>query len=196
LPDPQGDQKRRVEDVNRAPRRLADRAECGRAMSPLVDDKGCPVGDRVVQRERAGALYSWVSQYTLADPGLQSRCDTVSSAIRQNRPALSGAGTGGRDAHHRARCVTPSRSDRTAIAKFARSRQRGARDVDTFDATLAEPVVGYGGVVCDESPKQRFEAIRDATRQDSLAWCHCLVRGVGWLSNALDEDDQQEDDDG
>jgi hypothetical protein len=69
-------------------------------------------------------------------------------------------------------------------------------DVDTFDATLAEPVVGYGGVVCDESPKQRFEAIRDATRQDSLAWCHCLVRGVGWLSNALDEDDQQEDDDG
>jgi hypothetical protein len=33
LPDSEGDQKRRVEDVNRAPRRLADRAECGRAFS-------------------------------------------------------------------------------------------------------------------------------------------------------------------
>jgi hypothetical protein len=38
-------------------------------------------------------------------------------------------------------------------------------DVDTFDATLAEPVVGYGGVVCDVPPRERFEAIRDATRR-------------------------------
>ena len=36
---------------------------------------------------------------------------------------------------------------------------------DTFDATLAEPVVGNGGVVCDVSPRERFEAIRDATRR-------------------------------
>jgi hypothetical protein len=44
-------------------------------------------------------------------------------------------------------------------------------DVDAFDATLAEPVVGYGGVVCDVSPKQRFQATRDTTRR-GLA---CLV---------------------
>ena len=41
---------------------------------------------------------------------------------------------------------------------------KGARR-DTFDATLAEPVLGYGGVVCDLSPRERFEAIRDATRR-------------------------------
>jgi hypothetical protein len=38
-------------------------------------------------------------------------------------------------------------------------------EVDAFDATLAEPVVGCGGVFCDVLPKERFEAIRDATRR-------------------------------
>jgi 2'-5' RNA ligase len=38
-------------------------------------------------------------------------------------------------------------------------------DVDTFDATLAGPVVGYGGVVCDVLPTQRFQAIREAVRR-------------------------------
>jgi 2'-5' RNA ligase len=43
--------------------------------------------------------------------------------------------------------------------------ERELADVDTFDATLAKPVVGYGGVFCDALPEQRFEAIRDATRR-------------------------------
>jgi hypothetical protein len=38
-------------------------------------------------------------------------------------------------------------------------------DVDTFDGTLAEPVVGCGGVVCDALPKQRFEVVRDTDRR-------------------------------
>jgi hypothetical protein len=36
--------------------------------------------------------------------------------------------------------------------------------VDAFDATLAEPVAGYGGGFCDVLPKDRFVAIVDATR--------------------------------
>ena len=51
-------------------------------------------------------------------------------------------------------------------------------DVDTFDTTLAEPVVGYGGVVCDVSPRERFEAIRDATRRGlEVRSTRCADRG-------------------
>jgi hypothetical protein len=32
-------------------------------------------------------------------------------------------------------------------------------DVDAFDATLAEPVVGCGGVYFDVSPRDRFAAL-------------------------------------
>jgi hypothetical protein len=38
-------------------------------------------------------------------------------------------------------------------------------DAVNGELALAEPVVGYGGVVCDVSPRERFEAIRDATRR-------------------------------
>ena len=41
------------------------------------------MGDRVVQRERAGALYSWVSQYTLAAP--DSRVDATLSLLRLDK---------------------------------------------------------------------------------------------------------------
>jgi hypothetical protein len=50
---------------------------------------------------------------------------------------------------------------------------------DTFDATLAEPVVGYGGVFCDVSPRERFEAIRDATRR-GLDRLVSVPRGGYW----------------
>jgi len=77
--------------------------------------------------ERAGALYSWVSQYTLAAP--DSRVDATLSLLRLDKidlpflmpvPAARGRTTVQGGSH-------PSRSVRTAIAKFARSRQRGAR---------------------------------------------------------------------
>jgi hypothetical protein len=51
----------------------------------------------------------------------------------------------------------------------------GLADVDAFDATLAEPVVGYGGVFCDVLPKQRFEVIRDAVRRGLARLGHCLT---------------------
>ena len=84
---------------------------------------------------------------------------------RAYRPAVSGAGTGGRGAHHRARSVTPSGSHRTAIATVARCRRRRARPNRHFRCDARRTGVGYGGVVCDVSPRERFEAIRDATRR-------------------------------
>jgi hypothetical protein len=65
----------------------------------------------------------------------------------------------------------------------------GSSHVDQREAgdhQLAEPVVGYGGVVCDVSPRERFDAIRDATPR-GLARLVSLPEVSGyWPHLALD----------
>jgi hypothetical protein len=43
--------------------------------------------------------------------------------------------------------------------------RRELADADAFDATLAEPVVGSGGVYFDVSPQDRFAALQDGVRR-------------------------------
>jgi hypothetical protein len=54
--------------------------------------------------------------------------------------------------------------------------QEQLADVDAFDAALAEPVVGSGGVYFDVSPQDRFAALRDGVRRGTAGW---LVRRAG-----------------
>ena len=43
--------------------------------------------------------------------------------------------------------------------------ERELADADAFDATLAEPVVGSGGVYFDVSPQDSFTALHDGVRR-------------------------------
>ena len=56
LPDSEGDQKRRVEDVNRQADGSLMWPCAAAAASPLVDDEGCPMGERVVQGACRGVV--------------------------------------------------------------------------------------------------------------------------------------------
>jgi len=115
-----------------------------------------------------GPTGTWLTSFVLPPKAI---CDAVSAAVgHMDLPFLVPVPTDGMHITVQGVSRLPDPIEER-LPQLVDAVKGELADVDAFDATLAEPVVGYGGVFCDVLPRERFEAIRDATRRG----VDCLV---------------------